>query len=185
MPSVLWWRNKNCSVLHCGAMQQHGCSGKDDIQRPRSAWLSWNADKPHTFNTSRWSRDMPTAHAFKVKLVCRRKQPCLKVTSDWEADKVMIQRKIWQNESEIGYGQLSQELPRKEKLFKSSTGRESESVGTLQCRAVELSSFMSSWHSVQVSRGSWSQRRSQKIRTLVWAKQSKSMRSWGKPDWVS
>jgi hypothetical protein len=50
---------------------------------------------------------------MKVKLVCRRKDPCLKVTSNWVADKVTNQRKIWQN--------------RKEKLLKgetNSTGRE-------------------------------------------------------------
>lgn len=43
---------------------------------------------------------------MKVKFACRRKHPCLKVMSNWVADKVMNQRKIWQNESEIGYAQF-------------------------------------------------------------------------------
>lgn len=33
----------------------------------------------------------------------------MNVTSNWESDKVIAQRKIWQNESQRGYVQLSQE----------------------------------------------------------------------------
>jgi hypothetical protein len=33
---------------------------------------------------------------MKVKLVCRKKHTCWKVTADWGANKVVNQRKIWQ-----------------------------------------------------------------------------------------
>ena len=75
---------------------------------------------------------------------------------------MMSQRKIWQNESEIGYGQLSGE-----NLFMSSAGRESISLVSAHevgveslrsqcsvCSAVELSSLVGSYRSGQVSKGS-------------------------------
>ena len=34
---------------------------------------------------------------MRIKLVCRRKRTCLKAMSNWMADKVTNQRKIWQN----------------------------------------------------------------------------------------
>jgi len=163
---------------------------------------------PHTFNPSIWNTDMPLVHIFKVKVACRRKQPCLRVMSHWKTDKVRNQGKLWQNESEIGFTQFSWEQHRQEKPCKLCSGREwvcsvqpvefstvemRQSVGS-QCsedRAVELSSFVSSCIAVQVSRGSWSQSiiRSQKIRTnrqsLFKTKQSNLVRSWETPDWSS
>jgi hypothetical protein len=55
-----------------------------------------------TFDLSVWNTDTTLVHTFtsqtrKVKLVCRRKRPCLRVMSNWVSDKVMNQRKIWQN----------------------------------------------------------------------------------------
>ena len=59
---------------------------------------------------------------MRVRLVCTRRQPCLKVMSNWGADKVMNKRKIWQNVSEIGYTKLTWEQHRKERLLKSRGG---------------------------------------------------------------
>jgi hypothetical protein len=56
---------------------------RDHIQRPRSVWSDWNIDTPYTFNPTGWNTDTSFIHTFKVKLVCRRKQPCLNVTSNW------------------------------------------------------------------------------------------------------
>lgn len=55
--------------------------------------------------------DMPSVHTplipnNVVKLVCRWKQSCWKVTSKIVADNVMNQRTICQNETEIGCVQL-------------------------------------------------------------------------------
>jgi hypothetical protein len=161
----------------------------------------------HTFNPSGWNTNTSLVYTFKIKLVFRRKQPRLKVISNWGADKVVNQRKIWQNESNIGCVQLSWEQHRKDKLFKSRTGRESvqlsgvefgELVGSqwVQRSRVEFCfilfcfvSFCLSW--VQISRGSWSQRirRSQKIRincqSEFEAKQINSVKSRDKPYWIS
>ena len=55
----------------------------------------------HTFNPLGWNTENLSAHllsqTMKLKLVCKRKHPCLKVMSNWVADKVMDQRKLWQN----------------------------------------------------------------------------------------
>lgn len=75
-------------------------------------------------------------------------QPCLKVMSNWGGYKVMNQGKIWQNEPEIGYTQLSQEQHRKEKLFLSNAGRESvSSAHSVEFTAVELISSFGSQRS--------------------------------------
>jgi len=134
---------------------------RDHIQRPMCVWPIWNADKSHTFNPAGWNTDTPLLQNFKVKLVCRREQPCLKAVFNW--GQVKNHKKIGQNELEIGYNQLSWELHKKEKLPNNSSGR--GSVGS-QCSAAESSSFMSSSTSVHISRGSWSQtiRRIQEIR---------------------
>ena len=67
--------------------------------------------------------------------------------SNWGSDKVMNQRKIWQNESEIGYAQHPWEQHRKGKLFKSCRGREGGREGgreegghcsEVQCSGVEF-----------------------------------------------
>jgi hypothetical protein len=101
---------------------------RDYIQRPGSMWSGNHTD----------------IH-LKVKLVCRRKQSCLKMTSNWGAEKVINQRMIWQNESEIGYAN-SGEQHRKEKLLKSSAGRR---VGQLGGSAVQWS-YVHLWvHAVQ------------------------------------
>ena len=70
-----------------------------------------------------------------------RKQPCLKVTSNWGADKVMNQRKIWQNESEIGYTQLSGEQVGKKGYWRSA---QSESERG-QFRRVQFSWLHAIW----------------------------------------
>ena len=137
---------------------------RDHIQRPRSVWSSWNADMPHTFNPSGWNTDKLLAHTGTF---VEGRGHVWKVVN-WGANKVMNQRKTWQNESEIGYTQLSREAHER-KQFKRSPGTERESVGSQcsECSAVELSSFLSSCSSVQAPRSSWNQRikRNQKIRT--------------------
>jgi hypothetical protein len=75
---------------------------------------------------------------------------------------------------QIGCAQLSGQEHRKEKAFKSSTGRQSTS-SVSQCsecsefRAVDLSLFTGSCSSEQVIRGGWSQRIrwSQKIQQIA------------------
>ena len=62
----------------------------------------------------------------------------------FESDK---SEKIWQNESEVGYAQLSQEQQRKERVFKSSEGEKTHwslinavrdsYVLTIQCNSIE------------------------------------------------
>jgi hypothetical protein len=56
-----------------------------------------------------------------------------KVISNWRADKVTNQRKVWQDESEIGYVPLSGEQQhKKEKLYNSSAERKSQWVLFIQ-----------------------------------------------------
>ena len=117
---------------------------------------------------------------MKVKLVCRRKHPCLKVMSNWGADKVMNQRKIWQNESEIGCIKHSGV-----QLLENIAERGSwvswvnwESVLWVQVRSVELSFSLCWVHSVHISTGTWRQkiRKMQKTSTnwqLVWGQAEK------------
>jgi hypothetical protein len=60
--------------------------GKDHIQKTsRSVWPSWNADMSFTFISSGYTIDMPLGHRIpnKIRWVCRGKQPCLKVMSNW------------------------------------------------------------------------------------------------------
>jgi hypothetical protein len=52
----------------------------------------------------------------KVRLVCRRKQPCLKVTSSDKSEKDLTE---WVR---VGYTQLTQERQRKERLLKGLGG---------------------------------------------------------------
>jgi hypothetical protein len=75
---------------------------RDHIQRPRSVWSSWNVDMPHTFNPSGWNTDNPLAH---TSMFVEGRGHVWKV-ANWGVNKVMNQRKIWQNESEIGYSQF-------------------------------------------------------------------------------
>ena len=60
----------------------------------------WSALSTHLYSLKPEHRHTLNAHlkslTVKVKLVCRRKQPCLKVMSNWVADKLTNQRKIWQ-----------------------------------------------------------------------------------------
>lgn len=55
-----------------------------------------------------WNADMPLFHTFKLKLLCRRKQPHLKVRSNQRVDNMMNQKtnKKMHNKSETGYVQL-------------------------------------------------------------------------------
>jgi hypothetical protein len=149
---------------------------------------------PHTFNPSDWNTDTLLAHIFRVKLVCGRKQPCFKVMAKWGTDKVMNQRKIWLNELEIGYLQLSPEQHRKEKLFKSSAEIERESQ--LVVSAVSAVNWSWVYKFKQFSVGQQRQLKpenkkepedSNKFPEFVWgqAKQSNSERSWEKPGWIS
>lgn len=138
---------------------------KDHYQRPsRSVWSSWNI-QTHPHYT-------PLIPNNELNLVCRGKQPCLKMTSNWQTkwrirkDLTVSQRKDMSSSHENSTGK---------KPFKNSVGRESagspcavgrESVGS-PC-AVELSSFVRSCISVQVSRGSWSQKiRSQRVQQIT------------------
>ena len=89
----------------------------------------------------------------------------LNVTSNWEADKVKNQGKIWQSESEIGYTQLSQAHHKKDKLFKSSAER--ENMLDTSGEAVLLGQFYKDrlQREKDKYRTSRRMRRSQKIRT--------------------
>lgn len=137
-----WKKEYPCREI---LIQQDGCS--NHIHKPSgSEWSGWNADTPlvDIFNP---------------------KQRCLvwgRQSNEWEKDVTEWVR-----------DRICPTL--RKKLFKSSAGRMKQlsqcgQSGGSQCNvcsAVELSSFTSSFSSVQVSRGRWKQRirRSQKIRT--------------------
>lgn len=124
---------------------------------------------------------------MEVKLVYRRRHPCLKVTAKWGVDKVMSQRKIWQNKSDDIHPTLKRTAQGRECIERAGQG-ESQSAGSQcsDCSAVEWSPCLS----VQVSRGRWSQitRKSQKMRTdgksQFVANRSNSVRSREEPDWT-
>jgi hypothetical protein len=59
-----------------------------------------------------------------VRLVCIRKHPCLKVTSNWRVIKDMKQRSIWRNESGIGYIQLKGLQKRKRSYLRDKKDKE-------------------------------------------------------------
>ena len=95
---------------------------RDYIQRSKFMWSNWNADTSPPFNPSGCYTDMPLVHTFKVKLVCRGKQPCLNVRSNWGAEKNDKKRKIWQNESKIEYVQLLWEQRGKRSYLRTVQG---------------------------------------------------------------
>ena len=66
---------------------------------------------------------------MKVKLVCRRKQPYLKLISNWGADKVMNKRKIWQNR----ICPTLERRERKAKLLKGETDNTEEESTVQEC----------------------------------------------------
>jgi hypothetical protein len=84
---------------------------------------------------------------------------------NWGADKVTNQRKIWQNESEIEYMQLSGERV----SLVNSVSRELSELGLSAMSVVQWSwsAVVRSCSSVQISWDSWSQTitRSQEVRT--------------------
>lgn len=65
---------------------------------------------------------------MKIEFVYRRKQPSLRVTSDCEGDKVINQRKLWQNESESREAQLLQEQQVRKAIERTDPGKEGSSV---------------------------------------------------------
>jgi hypothetical protein len=72
-------------------------------------------------NLSGCNTDMALVHTFKsqkrkVKLICKKKPAYSKGTSN--------QRKFWQNDSEIGHAQLSQEQPGKSDYLREQHRKE-------------------------------------------------------------
>lgn len=91
---------------------------RDHIQRSfMVAWSGWN-------DTS-----LILLAGIQTCPWCIHLIPCLKVTYNWVADTMTNQGKIWQNESEIAYVQLSGEQNRKERLIVAEDGLVWASVG--------------------------------------------------------
>ena len=122
---------------------------------------------------------------MKVKLVCRRKHPCLKVMSNWVADKVMNQRKIWQNRI---HPTLTQERGKESYLREwcrgGGRGKRAGLLGQLYRDRLQRENKLDTGE----DRRSQKMRRSQKIRTDCHSmKPSRAIqeRQREKPDWVS
>jgi hypothetical protein len=119
----------------------------------------------------------PLVHTFKVKLVCRRKHPCFKVMSNWVADKVMNQRKIWQT-------RICPTLTTRERKGKLLEGqcRERRQFYTESCTET-------SWRENKLDTGeervSERMRRSQNIRTDCQRPSRAIQRLRKMPDWIS
>lgn len=102
-------------------------------------WSGWDTHTPsvtHPFGPSVIQRDQNeyrltfSTHTFNSK----------KGTSNWGADKVTYQSKIWQNESEISYVQLLGEKVIEEQSREKESASSAQWAGTQssECRAVEL-----------------------------------------------
>ena len=123
---------------------------------------------------------------MKVKLVCRRKQLGFKMISKWVADKVMNQRKIWQNRI---HPTLTQERGKESYLREwcrgGGRGKRAVLLGQLYRDRLQRENKLDTGE----DRTSQRMRRSQKIRA-EWhgqyeAKQSTSVGHQENPDWIS